>query len=245
MEKYLTPKDEKLLTYLFEHKAARVDQIHRDLFSNLSLRSVYYLINDLKKHKWIGAKGVFKKDRLVQVLHLYPKGFDLIGESLRYNFDDPVLKSDSPNHDLKLLDLVEWLKAFSMVDEIIPENILRSSSEISNDKILRVFKATRSDAYLSLKMNGLVADTAFEYEHSEKSLTRAKQKLEQYHKYKSINLVLYCVDSVSFIKKLWDLDRDICSNSRSKIYICHRKDDCFQNKNVIFKNCFGEEFSLS
>ena len=106
----VTMRDEKLFRYLFVNKAATVQDIRRDIFGETKLKGVHKRLVKLSKAGFVEA--VAQRERGNRMVYsLTKKGFR---ESTACEKEVPrvQLKSDSPDHDLALLEIKRALRRF-------------------------------------------------------------------------------------------------------------------------------------
>lgn len=185
-----------------------------------------------------------EEKRVVSKFTLSPKGLIEI-QKAGYDVIRKQLKSNYPDHDLKLLRLVRWISKFSMVNNLIMENELLSLAQYQNDERLSDFIALKPDAILMLKVKAEKFHVALEFEQNGKSVFRWKQKLVHYYQSPGIDAVFYFCESLSILNKLVEIDREITTTERRKIFFVLSESVISGSLKVTLTNSASNTFTLN
>lgn len=192
----------------------------------------------LEKTKFIQKSvTVNDEEKFLSTFSLAPKGLIELQKD-GHLVTRKQLKSNYPEHDLKLLNLVNKLSSFEIVGQIITENELLSLELYQKDERLCDFVPLKPDALLKLSIKGNPFLVATEYELNGKSAIRWKQKLIQYYQSGNIDAVFYFCESPSVLNKLVEVDREIATTEKRKVFFALCND-------VTLTNSTGNTFTLN
>ena len=186
----LLTRQEKILNYVFKHKIAKSSQIYRDCMHEVHISNAYKTIARLCKNGLLIKNTLFEKKHPFFTYSISQKGLLFLKEISYYEITKPVLKSQSPRHDLKLLDIVETLKKSQSISEIITENVLQSCKEIQYDPVLFHFYYMKSDAFIKYPAEDFTLKFALEYERTLKSRSRYVEKFKRYYERQPVHAIL-------------------------------------------------------
>lgn len=241
----LTDRDLKILYLLFRFKTVGLDDIGQELFKNVHYSAVTRRLRKLELLKLVKRDVTFdERKRSHSLFSLALPGLaklKLNGHMITRN----QIKSNYPDHDLRLLRIVSVLSNFDMVQEVITENELLGLDQFQKDETFREFSELKSDDVLRLNVKGHPFLVSLEYEFHAKSASRWKEKLIQYYQANSIDAVFYFCESTSMMKKLTELDREIAKAENRKVFFCCTKDLTPETKRIVLINSSGTEFILN
>lgn len=233
----LTPRDMNILNYLFRFKIAWMDHIHQEFFKDVHYSAVTRRLRKLEKAKLIGRNVMLDKAKCIRSsFELTTKGLDKLKRS-GLEVNRVQLKSNYPEHDLKLLELVSVLSKFSMVTKVNTENELLNDAE-------KELVNLRPDALLKLLVKGHPFLVAIEYELNAKSIARLKDKLIDYYQTGAVDAVFYLCETQAVLNKIRVIDQELSKGQKSKVFFCLAKDALSQPEKVTFTNSQGGEFTL-
>ena len=241
-EMYLTPRDKRLFEYLFLNKIATVSQINRDIFGNDTL------------------KGLSRRLRaLVRQGHLRRTATGEEGTRFAYFLSDKTfekyiahrterqwaqLKSDSPDHDLVLVDIRNRISKSPKVASYFTENAIEAGLMDSATFPADPFLEMHSDAAIMFRASQKLWNIAIEYEDAQKTKERYASHLNSYCLKKEIHVVLYIVKEPALRNLLSELDRGLCQGHSSKIFFGLLSDVLESDKNLHFPNNTGNLLQL-
>lgn len=215
------------------------------MFYDVNERYVYKRVKVLKDQGFIDSLAVCWGDRSRRAYHITPIALKIVGDEFPFEIDRPVLKSDSPFHDMDLLDVIERFNKLKIVNEIIHENVLRSCSELENLEETREFVWLRSDALVYLRGPSFSANIALEYDRADKATSRYRDKFESYYRKKKIHAVLFISKRSESMNRLKQIDAEACQGSKSKIYFCRLSDVISETESLTFTNHRGGAVNLT
>ncbi len=243
-EVLVTPRDREILKHLFENKIATQKQIAQKFFPGKSKQAVSQRILKLKKESLIDLKGVIVDGLVKKCLVIKSRSVSLIEDTVPYTIDRDPIKSDSPEHDLILSDLIEGLKNYKTVSDVMTEASLRTYKEIREDINLGVYGELRSDGVVAMDIDGNTAYAALEYERNIKSNARYFKKLRSYYDQETIGGVLFICENERMRKLVYTIDSKIRSNQSSKFFLALKNDVQSLPTRITFKNFKGQIFEL-
>ena len=237
-------RTERVIKYVFEHKIAKINQIHRDCIPNIVTSSAYRAVSRLCQLNYLRKIPYMEGKNLCRLFSISKKGLSLLNEIYEYKIDQPILSSYSIRHDLNLLDIIEAMKKYEMVTEVVTENALRSCSGYNKDPNKMTFSKLHSDAFMKLNIHDQSLNFALEYDLTRKAKKRYRQKFKEYYDSNRVHVVLYLTDSRRLQDMLMEIDSEICAENRSKFFFCLRKKVLLRPDKVIFTNCKDEEIAI-
>ena len=241
----LTSRDKKLFYFLFRFKTVGIVDIQRAFFKNVHYSGLTRRLRLLVKTKFIQRNVTLDGEKgIVSTFTLLPKGLIEL-QKAGYLISRKQLRSNYPDHDLKLLRLIGVISHFEMVNKIITENELLSLDLYQSDERLSEFIALKPDAVLMLNVKGTKFHVALEFEQNGKSAFRWKQKLIHYYQSPSVDAVFYICESPSMLNKLIEIDREIVTSEKRKIFFALSENVTSQIQKVIFINAESNTFTFN
>ena len=208
-------RDEKLFRYLFVNKIATVEDIRRDVFGNISPKTVHRRLVKLSCKGFIEASG--QRERGNRMLYfLSKKGFRT------YIADDRALKrvqlkSDAVSHDLALLEIKRRFNNFEMIQGFYSENLIRSGI-LDDTPMIKRLKEIRPDAIVKIKMNEKILFLPLEYEASSKYSRRNEKLLSKYYTCPDAMAILFISKTDTIEKRIRHKEQARISQRKGKIY---------------------------
>lgn len=241
----LTQRDKKLFYFLFRFKIVDIVDVQNEFFRNVHYSALTRRLRVLESAKFIQRYVAFDDERrVISTFTLSPQGLlDL--QKAGIAISRKQLKSNYPDHDLKLLKVVRAILRFEMMDKVITENELLSLDLHQHDERLSEFIALKPDAVLMLNVKGAKFHVALEFEQNGKSAIRWKQKLLHYYQSPSVDAVFYVCESLSILNKLIEIDREIATTERRKIFFALSKNVTSQTQKVTLINSASNTFTLN
>ncbi len=239
---YLTPRDKRLFEYLFLNKLATAPQIKRDIFGIADLKDVLRRLRTLIRHDYIRRKST-GEDRTRFAYSLTDKTFETYVRQ-RTERQWAQLKSDSPDHDVVLVDIRNRLSKSPKVVRYYTENAIEAGLLDSKFFPADPFLEMHSDAAIIFKTDGKAWYIAVEYEDVQKSRERYTSHLNSYYLKKEIHGVLYIVKETALKNLLAKVDKDFCQEQSSKVFFGYLAEVLNPDKQLHFLNNTGNLFQL-
>lgn len=245
MKLVITERDRKLFQYLFENKIASRRQITRDIFVNISKQTINRRLQKLRDNKYLNVHTVLLKNIVTFVYFVTPKGIREIKDQYRHLITGKTLKSNSPYHDLNLVDIRFQMNRLGLVNNYFSENVLQCCEEFSWSDSFKHFVNLNCDGVMELKTPKGPFLVALEYDFSDKSAERYRSKLLEYYVSLDIRVVLYICENKFIYNLLKRIDQEVCENGfKSKIFYCLRKNIHNCAKGITFTNINNDIFTL-
>ena len=241
----LTGRDRKLFYYLFRYKTVSLSDVQKVFFKDAHYSATTRRLRLLERAKLI-QKDVIMDDekRIISLFSLTSKGLIEL-QKLGFIVTRKQLKSNYPGHDLALLKLVRSISKLKMVNKIITENELLSLELYLKDESLNEFVSLKPDAVLMLKVKNAYFSVVLEFEQNGKSASRWKQKLIQYYQSSSVDAVFYFCESQSILNKLLEIDRNIATTEKRKIFFALSSSVTSETQKVTLTNSVCNTFNLN
>ena len=231
-------RDCELFEYLFLHKVATTSQISRDIFHTTSVRDLLKRLRKLIRWNYIQRVTV-EVGKPIFAYHLTGKTFERYF-SKRVKRRWIQLKSDSPLHDVKLLDIRRRLLKSKKVELFLTENALESKLDSPCDFPVDAFVEMHSDGAIIFKNNDRKFNVAIEYENSSQGSPRYEEQFMEYYADHDIKGVIYIVNGKSLYDRLKKIDLQFCTNRKSKLFFGEISEVLNSEGTLEFPNNTGE-----
>ncbi len=235
----LTSRDCSLFKYLHEHKVATNKQINRDIFKVYhsvlgrrlkKLRNANFIEESRRDHN--GDKSI--------IFNLGKRGYDHVTKEHPDQYLIQRYKSNSIDHDLRLVDVKNVFSKKSFVTGYWTENILQTSLEIADDELLSQFRIFQFDALLRLdNRKGSHVLCGLEYEASSKSQSDYEKKLSLLYRHDYLKAVLYICKSQQVEGVIKRIESKCNEGQEGKIYYALFSNVLSAGQSVTFKNLNG------
>lgn len=234
----LQPRDIQILKFVFACRVASLKQIRQRFFAKNTKCIPYRRTLGLIRDKYLEVKSEKKRNYFEHYVFLTELGWKAISEQWSYAIDNPLFKSDSVFHDLRLNEVLFRLEKLKCFKQYATENLLQSSSDLQSDLKFRDLSKLYADG--ALVVSG-VSNKNFVYgvelEISKKAPERYIEKLKSYYRADGIDGVLYIVSDQQIYDCLVRADKEVCKDEDSILYLAFEKDVLSENSNgFLFKN---------
>lgn len=242
---FLTERDLDLFKYIFEAKIVNLRQIQRDIFQNISSKTVHRRVLKLLKAGYLESKGVSINSKLQFVYRVTDKAVSRIQEKSKFTIDREILKSDSIEHDLRLNDIRHTFMSLSSCTQYLSENALNCYKEVRERDCFRCFTELRADGALNFNLKNESVWSSLEYDRFSKDLSRYRQKIKDYYDQEEIKNVLYLCEKSSIMNALLKIDSDICKYHDSKFFFSTTEEFLLSKGEVFFVNHEGTKIAFN
>lgn len=233
----IQPRDLKIMRHVFAHRVLTYDQISRRFFPKNYETVARNRIGKLVQHGYFRSFGAEKKKRLVRCLSLAEKSWPLISKKWGFEVDSPHFRSESVEHDFRLVEVALKFEGLQSFVRFLPENLLQSSSVLASDSIFRDAVNLQSDGVLILKGNdGGEILYAVEFEISKKAPDRYVRKLEGYYQAGGLDGVLYICGNQEITTAVAQADRKARTGNESIVFLAGESSVLKSETKIIFKN---------
>lgn len=236
----ITDRDRVLFDYLISNKVATVEQIQRDVLRTHK-RYVYIRLGQLARAGMIRRQATYQN----RAISYYSIGKMATRDQPfeRRDLGSVKFKSDSPIHDMVLVDIRHSLVGYEQVDQYITENDIQL--QIADPGFpVKELASIRSDAAFRLRRNGKMHHIAVEFENHHQNRGRYEHKFHQYHHEMKVSLVLYIVSSERIKNKMIQIDKDICPLAQSRLFFCTLEKVLSRPTTLVFENFRSAAFVL-
>ena len=213
-----------MLKHVYTYRVASVAQLRERYFSKtfrtVGPRRIRQLVDEgfLQSFVTGDAANVHCCVRMTE------KGWKVIREHWDYEIDNPLFKSESPVHDLRLACVAKSFERLSTFKNLFTENLLQSSKALSDEERLKELAVLQADGALVLAPpKAQLYFYGLELEISRKSPERYREKLLSYYMAKHIDGVLYVSDSRVILDAVARADQEIRSKRASILHLALEK----------------------
>lgn len=233
----LQRRDFEILKFVFAARVAAFDQIARRSFKGKHKTIAERRIAKLVRGGYLNAGVTLRGGKVRKHYSPTDKCANAVVDQWHFHIDNPHVESESPEHDLRLAELVLKLEGLSRFSMFFPENLLQSSSDLAQDPILADLVKIQSDGALILKREGDEVDVyAVEMEITRKSVERYKDKLASYYLSDSVDGVLYVCGTQEIVGRLAKADEATRGIRKSILHLALEENALAEGKKVIFGN---------
>ncbi len=220
----LTKRDIELFLFLFKYKVGTIRQLAKYPFQGASYQASKVRLSRLVREKYLSRHFVDQYDDWRFYYSLTDKALRRVRQELPYTLCQRQKRSNHPLHDLKLLEVGEWLQRRSLVVGFIQENVLQCCEEVANSNDYMSFTQIHSDGAFKVKINDSIFKLALEYESTVKSKRRIRDKLSEYLQLSDIRAILYVCKSKSIEESIRGIEKEIFTSKVSRVFYCQFDD---------------------
>lgn len=229
----LCEQDIRLLKYLHAVKVATYRQIHRDIYPDLKLKTVYNRVAKITKLKLISSSY----DRLglpvEKVMSVSKQGFNKFVADGKENRIE--LKSDAIIHDIGLVDIRHVMTTRKKVLSYHTENQIQTwwkGSHIHDQSLIANFN---SDAIALISLSDSKIWASIEYEASKKAEERYEAIVKKYYQSSEIPLVLYICEDEGIMNQIKNVEKKYYDGQYPKLFY-QLKQNIIKNDEVLLMN---------
>ena len=236
----ITQRDNALFLYLFKNKVANFKQIHRDIFSNISVQTTYRRVGKLIKEGWVEGVPYMKGKRTARCFSITKK---CLNEQLREYIEVEYghLRSDSITHDLRLNDIRSFFLLKKYVSSYFTENELASNSDLKEDSEISSYCSVRVDSVVQVTgESGDIYYLGVEYEHTLKSKKRCRQKVKGYYLSQQTEAILFIYSNKEIYNCFIEIEKEFSKEYSPKLFFLSIKDIDSDKQEVTFRNIHGD-----
>lgn len=233
----LQERDIKILKFVYASRVASQRQILSRYFNGCHPTAAYSRVKKLRGENLLMLKSTVVNDESQEYICLTDKGWNHICDSWPFTIESPLLKSDSPAHDLRLNEIFFCFERLKSFKYFMTENLLQTSSTLKGDIKFRDLSRLNADGALVLiGPDKRTYVYGIELELSKKSPERYQEKLKSYYLADGIDGVIYITAHQGIQKSLARVDADLCKLCDSILYLGSESDVLKVNQRMFFKN---------
>lgn len=241
----LQKRDIQLLKFVYTFRVASYGQLLKKFFKGCHRTAAYRRIRHLKKEGLLKLGSTVVSERSIDYFRVTDKAWDLICNSWPFEIDSPYFKSESPEHDLRLIDIFFCFEKLKTFRNFMSENLLQSSSELKADMKFRDLAKLYADGALVLKgPDGQTYVYGVELELSKKSPDRYSDKLRSYYNADGIDGVIYITANQEISNAVTKSDTAACNLRDSILYLGLEADVLKFEDKIFFKSTTGNGIEL-
>lgn len=232
------------MQFLFESKVASIAQLRTKFFSKVTQQAASKRLSRLVRQGWLSCFGYAEHEKMRFVYSLSHKGYETFVLREGENDRRRQLTSDSIGHDLALVDIRLALARNPAVTAFVTENLLQSCQEYSEDVELEDLVSLRVDGAVQIKAGSRRTIAPIEYEASLKSRERCRDKIEGFYANYDGSLVIFVCKDESILKRMREIDKDVCQNRPSKMYFSLLKNVIESSSKLLLQTPDGDTLYL-
>lgn len=240
----MTPRDERLLHYLFENRGGTLSDINRDIFQNRSIPTVHKRLKKLREARLIEMTATIDLPERY-FYFISPRGLKRCYPDSK-NLGGVKLKSNNIRHDFLLSKVRNILEGSKFIHHYYTENMM--SLDTFQWQIGDIFKYNRQqfrpDAiFITMSKDGPIYN-AVELETSQKGSKRYNHKMKYYYFNREISYVILISPSKTIEKRIMMEEKKIRPKGNTKFFYGHLKSLLEKKMPFTFKNCNGAKYDL-
>ncbi len=241
----LMKRDWELLSFLHAQKVASTLQLQRDIIGS-SVAATRRRLLILKNLGLIEVVTRLEGSQATNIFSLSPKGFACLKRTNAEGFSQERYRSNSVDHDLKLVDIRANLEGRNNVAKFYSENEMQSLALFSGDPKLDSFRIMQVDAAVELRNQlGKSLLCALEFEANLKSKIRYRDRVQRYYLSDSIPAVLYVSLNPKIEEVVKYFEKMEAPKEFKKIYFASFDSFRAMDGPVMFENQDGIKFMIA
>jgi len=241
----LQERDRKILKFAFAHRVVSFTQIQKRYFSNICRTVASRRVRQLVLAGYLQSFAIGEGSTVYKYVRVTERGWAAIREAWPFEIDNPLFKTESPIHDLRLAELAFSLEKLSTFKSFFTENLLQSSSALAEDDRFKAIAKLQADGALVLAPpNSPLYVYGVEIEISRKSPERYREKLLNYYMAAGLDGVLYISDSQVILDAVARTDAEIRSGRSSILHMALEKSVLSSNGKIRFVRADGGAIEL-
>ncbi len=243
----LQPRDLEIIRFVYAHRVASYSQIWRKFFPEKTIGTISPRLKKLIKGGFLrSAFQAINGGHAERYFLPCENAFEIVRHHWGFEIDKPHYKSESIVHDLHLTELAMRLEKLKQFKKLLPENLLQSSSTLTDDPFLGDLVRAQSDGALYITgLSGRGYLFALELELSDKSIERNKSKLSAYYFAKGVQGVLYFCSDESVIGPLSKADAEVRKDKNSIVYFALESEALCDSDKITLRNAKGGSFDMT
>ena len=234
-----------LICYIWENKITSYRQIYDRFFYQSSKPVCSRRLAKLFKAGLINKVPISNLGMAQHGYSITPKGFESCVKISSLSGTIGQAKSDSIEHDLRLVDIRERLEVSREVTRYYTENALQGLYGLRHSDEYSPFVELRSDGLAKLTLGNKKFSVPIEYEASLKSIERCSYKILAYHTRKGIDGVFFICLNETIMNRFEEIERQLAKQYGPVLHFALLRDVLDKSKDVHFRNVNGQSVILS
>jgi len=238
----LSKDDIYLFDYLFRHRVASGKMIYRDIFNKYKNSEVARIrLSRLRKAGYIRGKYFSSASRDM----CYGLTSAIAKEFINSSMTAYIWKgTNSPGHDIDLIDIWKSLRKRSMISYILTEHEYNVRDGSKTEGVRMLLGELRPDGYVEIEMGENKFIAALEYERSPKTKARYFEMIDRYYRNKEIKAVLYVSDKEHVDKLVKKTELEYRTRSQEPKFFYALKRDITNSETIHFSSVGKNEYSI-
>lgn len=240
-----TDRDGSLFVRIFENRVMSARQIRAEFFPNNCRQAVSRRLGKLVEYGYLDRRSI--QDGAGKDTSAYlntPKALNVVKSRYSRRITSDLYKSDSVEHDVKLVDLRRRLEAKEYVSGYYTENVLQACGELSELERVEPFVQNNTDAVIEFAKNGKKLIAGLEFENSEKTVERYTRKLLNYYSDPRIPFVFYVCTTPAIKNMVARAESAIVRKDRPRCFFALYADVLSPSGDCTFVNESGDKIVL-
>lgn len=233
----LQRRDVEILKYAFAYRVVTYNQIRRKYFARNDESTARRRIRLLCKEGYLRASFVCTHDKSIKCVSATEKAWKMIRESWPFEVDNPYFKSESPDHDIRLAEVLLCVEKLSSFQSFMTENLLQSTSALQENQLYRDLAILQADGALLLNgPDGRQYLYGIELELSKKTPERYQEKIRSYYQVSGVDGVIYICATQELMGLIARADRDVRTTPESIVFLGLERSVLESKEKIYFKN---------
>ena len=241
----LTDRDRHLFVRVFENRVMTLGQIHSEIFSGISRTAVSRRLSKLREYSYL-ERRVIQSEHGRDISAYLTTSTALKELRGRYSREitSELCKSDSLDHDVKLVEVRRRLEGLKCVTGYYTENVLQACDEFKSVDVIEPFVRNYTDAVLEFEKNAHKITVGLEFENSDKGIERYTRKLISYYSDANVPIVLYICAEPFIRRALERAELAVVGQNRPRCFYAMSEDVLGVVDSCTFVNLNGDKITL-
>ncbi len=220
-------------------------QLRAEFFSKICQQTVARRLGKLVEYDYLERRVIqngLGKD--ISVYLTTPKALTEVRPRYPHRITSDLCKSDSIDHDIKLVSLRRRLEAIGCVTSYLTENVLQACGEFADSERLEPFVRNHTDAALEFEKGGHKILAGLEFENSLKNIDRYARKLSAYYADPRVPIVFYIYEAEGIKKAVARAESGLVGLNRPRCFYASSRDVLSSGGECTFTNLRGDKIVL-
>lgn len=241
----LSKRDIEMMKAIFEHRILTYEQLAHQFFASCDTSTARKRVNKLFREGYLKKRTLDLACGARRAAMLSNKGWLEIESKWDFVIDNPHLRTESPEHDVMLAEVVFRLRRLKSFKSFASENMLQTSLTLISNPAFKELSLLQADGGLSV-VDGNSSESvfAFEYELNKKSPERYQEKLMSYYRTNELAGVLYVCRTQEILDSIARCDRAVCRDRTGFVCLALERDVLTSSDRIHFPSPVGEGVEL-
>lgn len=237
----ITDRDKCLFTSIFENRVMSSKQIRTSFFSKNCRQAASRRLGKLVEYGYLDRKSVQDPNGKDTSAYLNtPKSLNVVKQNYSHRITSDLFKSDSVEHDIKLVDLRREIESKDSVTGYYTENMLQACGDLYELKRIEPFIQNNTDAVIEFVKSGKKLIAGLEFENSQKAVERYTRKLLSYYSDPRVPFIFYICTTPEIKNLVARAESTLSRDDRPRCFYARYEDILSKSSHCTFVNVKGD-----